>query len=395
MKKFSLFILICLSSCYVFSQDTIRPKRYTFLSFKNSHGTVLPTNDFVAGENKIPYYTSYALKFGFATNGTNWQDCAFGMPYMGVGLYGVDFYGRSNLGVPFSIFFFQGGHLTDYTKPVSLNYEWNVGASFRWQHYDAFDNPDNVAIGSTVNIHFGANLYMKWKMARNWDLDAGIEFNHFSNGASLFPNYGMNMASAFVQLNYFFNRENKIYGLQGCPLPPLYEKRRDHDLMVLITSRNAELDTLGTGLPSKYTEQTFKVLGLSYAYMVNNHYRYKWGPSLEIAYDESAGVTAWREVNPRDNKLYDRIKLADFWDRFSVGVSLKGEIKMPLYSAFLNIGYDFIHPQKINSRFYQIFGVKVYLKDNFFGTFGIRATDFGKSQYIFLNFGYTISQYKK
>ena len=395
MKKLLLFILILGGTLNAFSKDSIKRDHYKFLSVKTSHGTVLPTNDFVSGNNKIPYYTSYALKFGFASNGSEWQSHAFGMPNMGIGIYGVDFNGRSNLGDPFSIFFFQGGHLTNYLRPVSLNYEWDVGASFRWKHYDPFENPDNIAIGSTVNIHFGANLYMKWKMAKRWDLDVGVEFNHFSNGASLFPNYGMNMVSGFVQLSYYFNRDNKISGLDGCPLPPVFEKKRDHDFMILITSRNAELDTVGTYLPSKYTEQTFKVLGLSYAYMFNNHYRYKWGPSIEVSYDESSGVKAWRELNPLDGKVYDRVKLGNFWDRFSVGLSIKGEIKMPLYSAFLNLGYDLIHAKKSDGRFYQIFGIKVYLKENFFGTFGIRATDFGKSQYIFLNFGYTISQKQK
>lgn len=406
MKKFLLFIFTITVTFSAFSQEdikfsldtisttniTTKPRSYPFIALKTSHGTVFQSNKFVSGENRIPYYSSFSLKFGFSTNGTYWQDCAFGMPYMGIGIYGAHFYKRTNLGAPISIFFFQGGHLTDYTKPVSLNYEWNVGASFRWNKYDPFDNPDNVAIGSTVNIHFGANLYMKWRMSKRWDLDAGIEFNHFSNGASLFPNYGMNLASGFVQLNYYFNREDKGLGLDGCPLPPLFEKKKDHDIMILITSRNAELDTLGTGLPSKYTEQTFKVLGLSYAYMINNHYRYKWGPSIEISYDESAGVRMWREVNPRDGGLYERVKLGDFWGRFSVGLSMKGEIKMPGYSAFFNLGYDIIHAKESDGRFYQIFGVKVYLKDNFFGTFGIRATDFGKSQYIFLNFGYTIHQ---
>ena len=98
---------------------------------------------------------------------------------------------------------------------------------------------------------------------------------------------------------------------------------------------------------------------------------------------------------PDEGGLYDRVKLGDFWGRFSVGISLKGEIKMPGYSAFLNLGYDVIHAKESDVRWYQIFGVKVYLKDDGGGTFGRCATESGKTQYILQNLGYTRSTVTK
>lgn len=371
-------------------RDSIRTTLPRFLSVKSSHGTVLPTNDFVSGNLFIPYYNTTSLKYGTASKGEFWQEYAFGMPYMGIGVSYTNYFRETDLGQPITIFLFQGGHLTDFTKKVSLNYEWNAGASFNWKPYDPFDNPDNIAIGSPVNIYAGINLYFKWRMDKKFDLNAGVEFEHFSNGAFRHPNYGINQVSAFVELSYYINRDRATYRPADYQYPP-FEKNREHDLMFLVSSRHAQLDTIGTGLASKYSQRNFAVLGASYAYMFNNHYRYRWGPSIELTYDESAGVKAWREFNPADGKLYDRMKLGDFWNRFSLGVSMKGEVKMPLYSAFLNIGYDIVHANVRDSRLYQIFGVKIYLKENLFGVFGIRATNFGKSQYMFLNFGYTIN----
>lgn len=396
MKKFLLLLLTGLFSFSLFSQESInysgestKPKLARFVSIKSSHGTVLPTNNFVTGDYRIPYYNALSLKYGISSSGNTWQEHVFGMPYMGIGVSGINYYRKDNLGIPITVYFFQGGHLTDFNKRVSLNYEWNAGASFNWKHYDPFTNPDNVAIGSTVNIYAGVNLYMKWKISNKLDLNAGVEFEHFSNGAYQYPNYGINQTSGFIELAYYFNRENTTYG-ESKTTPPPFTKSKDHDFMLLISSRHAQVDTIGTGLASKYTQRNFTVLGASYAYMFNYHPRYRIGPSVEFTYDESAGVKSWREYNPADGKTHDRVKLGDFGNRFSLGLSVKGEVRMPMYSAFLNIGYDLIHAKESDGRLYQIFGVKVFFKENLYGVFGIRATDFGKSQYMFVNFGITL-----
>ncbi len=400
MKKvLLLFCIILLCSFSLFSldmwinRDSLRTSMPRFIAVKSSHGTVLPTNDFVSGKQFIPYYNTTSVKYGIASKGEFWQEYAFGMLYIGVGISYTTYFRGDDLGQPITLFLFQGGHLTDFTKSVSLNYEWNVGASFNWKPYDPFDNPYNIAIGSPVNIYAGVNLYLKWKLNKKFDLNTGVEFEHFSNGAFRYPNHGINQVSGFVELSYYFNRDRTTYHPASYQYPP-FKKSREHDIMFLVSSRHALLDINDTGLASKYSQRNFAVLGINYAYMFNNHYRYRWGPSIEFSYDESAGVKGWREFNPLDGKEYDRIKLGSFGKRFSLGASIKGEVKMPVYSAFLNIGYDIIHADVNAGRLYQIFGVKVYLKENLFGVFGIRATNFAQSQYMFINFGFTLKDKK-
>lgn len=364
-------------------------KRVYFLSLKSRHGTVLPTTSFVSGDKAIPYFNETSLKFGTAANGSRWQDFAFGMPYMGMGVSYVNYFRDKDLGSPIIVYLFQGSSLTDFNKKAVLNYEWKAGASFNWKPYDPFDNPMNNAIGSPVNIYAGIDLYVKWKLNNKIDLNTGVSFEHNSNGAFRYPNNGINQLSGFLELSYYFNRKVTNFHHGRVDFPD-FEKSREHDLMFMVTSRNAKIDTIGARLASPYIERNFVVLGGSYAYMINNHYRHRWGPTIEVTYDESAGVSAWNQTEPKSGHQYVRIQKGNFGDRFSLGLGIKGEIKMPLYSAFINLGYDVIHAKVDYSRFYQTFGVKVYLKENFFGVFGIRATNFGKSQYIYLNFGYTI-----
>ncbi|NDV83689.1 acyloxyacyl hydrolase [Bacteroides sp. 51] len=396
MKKrastFLFIILYCLSS---YAGDSIKSKFPHYLAVNAADGLVFPTNKFVSGDYRIPHYTAFTLKYGITSKGDNWKDYAYGLPTMGIGLYVANFYRNHDLGTPFSLFLFQGATLHQFKPKLSLNYEWNLGASFNWKHYDAFDNPDNIALGSSVNVHVGGNLFLKWRLSKRWDLSTGLGFTHFSNGASSLPNRGLNMANAFVELAYYFNREEPATLLSN-PHPTLaFKKKINHDFMLLISSREATVDTTGTGLASPYTDRRFKVLGLSYAYMINSNYRYKWGPSIEATYDESSGITSWREEHPETHKMHDRTKMGKVKDRFSVGLSLKGEMSMPGYSVFANLGYDVIHGNKKDERLYQILGVKIFLQDNLFGTFGIRATNFGSAQYLFWNLGYTFEQEKK
>lgn len=396
MKKlFFASLFAMLGTLSLLANDSIKSKPPHFMALNTTEGVVFATNDFVSGDNRIKNYTSFTLKYGIAAQGDNWKDYEYGMPTLGVGLYMANFHRKEDLGTPFSLFFFQGAQLRRFNPRWSLNYEWNLGASFNWKHYDPFDNPENVALGSTVNVHVGGNLFMNWRMSKKFDLNTGAGFTHFSNGASSLPNKGLNMANLYVELIYHFNREEKEAPMLNPYTPPTFKKRIDHDLMFLITSREAKVDTLGTGLATPYTHRKFKVLGVSYAHMLNNTYRYKWGPSIEATYDESSGATAWREVLPETGKSYDRTRLGKVNDRFTVGLSMKGEIAMPAYAVFANLGYNVIHGNENDKRLYQILGVKIHLKDNLFGTFGIRAHNFGQAEYLFWNLGYTISQERK
>lgn len=394
--KFILLLLCCFRGLEAateidsLSVEPVKSKKPQFFALNVTGGFVFPTNDFVSGENKIPYYSSVSAKYGISSSGSKWEDFAYGMPYYGVGFYSAHFFRKKELGLPMSLYVFQGATVHQFTERFGVKYEWNLGMSFNWKAYDPFDNPYNVALGSSVNIHVAAQIYANWYLNKNWDINAGVSLTHFSNGAYRLPNSGLNLVAPYVELVYHFNREN-VRRIPGADMiPPKIEKRLDYDLQVNISSRQIRMDTLGTGLPSRYIERRFKVFGLSYATLFVNSYKYKWGPSLDLVYDESSGARAWRETNPIDQKVYDRVELGAVGKRFSIGLSAKGEIVMPHFSIFANLGYNLLHGNTYDYRFYQIMGVKVYLKDNLFGTFGIRASRFSKAQYLYWCIGYTI-----
>lgn len=361
-----------------------------FLSLNAQGGIVLRTNDYIREGKAVPVYSSFALKYGIYSSKDNWEDVAYGMPYFGIGFYGARFYNKKALGHPFSLFLFQGAEVRRFNRNLSLNYEIDLGMSFNWKPYDAFDNPRNVALGSSSNIHVGASMYFKSRLSKHFDLNYGLGLSHFSNGAQQLPNKGLNLFAPFVELVYNF-QENPTYTETSSSHTPLpLEDRMDYDLTFTSTTRQVWVDTVGTGLPSRVLDKNFKVFGLSYSALFVHNYKYKWGPSMELVYDESSGMRAWRQEHPTDGYFYDRVKLGTFFERLSLGLSIRGEVSYPRHSFFAHLGYNILHGNSYDYRFYQIVGLKAYLQGNFFGTFGIRASRFSKAQYLYWSIGYTI-----
>jgi hypothetical protein len=414
-----LWTLVCLFAT-ASAEDTIKvrnpakPGRSKFVSFQFADGLVTPTSRIADGKTLTPHVTALSLKYGFYARGDKWEDFDYGMPYGGIGLYKPFYSARKEMGKPFSLYLFQGAELKSFRAGRSLNYEINLGMSFNWNHFDALSNPGFEALGSAVNAHLAGNLYYRRPLSEHLDLNLGVNVTHFSNGAQRTPNYGINSISPLVELVYYIHGNG---GGRGCGRdahdgvkdlqPPLFEKRRAHDVSFFVTERTISLDTAGTNLRSEYPRRRFTVAGLSYSYMLHRVRRFMWGGGLDIVYDEgrrasvyAAGAAAENEVSvyrrldglpaPAKTPLYTEVvRLSRFPERISAGLLLKGEFVMPGYSIFAGVGYQVLHPRRKNSRLYQVYGIKVYLTENLFSSFGVSSNHITRSDYLYLNVGYT------
>ena len=83
------------------------------------------------------------------------------------------------------------------------------------------------------------------------------------------------------------------------------------------------------------------------------------------------------------------VRLAPFHRRLSLGVAAYGELVAEGFSLFANLGYNVVHNQQ-DKRFYQIIGLKCYLKENLYGTVGVNASNLSSAKFLFLSLGYTI-----
>jgi hypothetical protein len=400
MKRYLLLVLLMgFFSTVVFAQnddtdnvveENSRRMHNRFIGLQVNNGMILSTDEFTS-TFASRYYQSLSLKFGFRSTGNCWTDFAYGMPYVGIGVRLLNFPTKREIfRNPIAVYLFHGGTIRSFSPRFSLHYEWNLGASFNWGHFDPFDNPENIVFSTPTNIYASLNAYTRWRVSPRVDFHLGLGFNHFSNGSVRLPNRGMNLFAPFVEITYALDcPERNFRPLTYIPPPTEFEQRIDYEFMLTVSSRQTRVDTLGTGLPSRYLNYNFPVFGFSFTPLFVPSRRYRYGVGLDIIYDRSSNVRAWREPHPISGNMYDRIELAPFSERLSVGLSARGEITMPVYTFFANIGYNIIQ-QTNENRFYQVIGVKFYPRNEMFVTFGIRATNFSRAQFLYWSVGYTL-----
>ena len=363
-------------------------KRPMFVSLKGEYGKTLKTNDYLDLTGKTGYSALHA-RYGICPSNDSWQNKAFRMPYGGIGFSMIETEDKA-FGHPFSLYLFQGGRVCPLFSAFSLHYECHLGYSANWGHYDRYRQPDNITIGSSENIYVGGCLYLKADLSRHWDINLGFGGCHFSNGASKMPNKGMNIATPFLEVAYKFNEVQRVP--DTAKVTPQKTNKVDHQIIAIISKRQKYYDQEATGLSNPNINHTHRVYGLSYARLFVGSYKFKWGPSLDLIYDESSNAQAEWEECATDGRYYEHVHLASQKERFSAGLSIKGEAKMPFCTYFANLGYDIIHYNKDDTRLYEILGAKFDLTDNVFGVFGIRATRFSKAQFLCWSLGYTFKR---
>ena len=375
--------------------DTKRPKS---ISVKYDQGQMLKTNDFLKQDGRKLGYRAFATKFAIGVPGNSPMNLNYHKPYTGIGFYTARFDDSDYYGHPFSFFVFHGGSLAEFSQRCHLQYEWNLGYSANWGHYDDINAPDNITIGSRENAHIGFNLFFEWQVAKHFDIKLGGGFTHFSNGATHVPNKGMNLWSPMVELAYRWDDPSYTFShlsagelretYPNMNLKAPYEKHLKHEFTFTVSKRQLYMDTVGSGLKNEYYDHTFRVFQLSYAPLYSPNYKWYYGPSIDLVYDESNNASVHQETGS-DGLVYNHLHLGPTGDRIQIGLSAKGELRTPYFNYFGQLGYDLKHEVEKTSRFYQIVGVAANFNKHLYGTCGIRAIRLSKAQFIYWSLGYT------
>lgn len=411
LKNFvGIFILLFFyGGIHLYGSDTTQypdrksvNKRQLLWNAKAKYGFVLPSNDMVKGgsfdiptqtwtysdDRKVTNFVACAMEFHWTLNPVDWRAKAYRNPYLGIGLSMTNYF-DDRLGWPWTLYMIYGGRFARINQWLSFDGELNLGYSTNWNHYDRFDNPNNVAIGWKNNIYVSLDLYLRVLLSKYWDVKIGCSFDHFSNGATRMPNRGINMLTPVITLGCRVHDTEETLRDAEPFIKPRLKYRIDHDIWAILSVKQFYFDGTNTFLSTNYVDYRHRIFAFSYAAMLTRSYKYKYGLSLDFLYDESVGSKADYIANPHDNKFYEHVTLGEREDRFSLGVSLKGEIVLPYFSVFANLGYAFLHKNEDLPRFYQMLGVKIQPTGTFFGTMGVRTAYFSKAQFITWGIGYT------
>lgn len=353
------------------------------LEVEGRAGHIFTAKDFLEGENmagkRIATTRSAHLKYALRLRPRTAGAQAYIDAYQGIGLGYFDFGNRKELGSPFALYLFQGGSIARLSRQLSLNYEWNFGASYRWKPYDKDHNPYNKVIGSDVNAYLNVNLHLNWSLSPLFDLTVGATGTHFSNGNTQYPNSGLNTVDCKVGLIYNFNRraDDLASSRQRTFVPP-FSRHVSYDLTLFGTWRKKAV-TLSTDVqvaaPHSYT-----VWGFNFAPMYNFGYKFRAGVSLDGVYDTSCNI--WMDNNsqefitPRADK------------QMALGVSARGEFVMPYLTVGIGLGTNVLHGGGDLKSLYQILALKIDVFRNSYLHIGYNLNEFHNPNHLMLGVGY-------
>ena len=366
--------------------DSLSLKRHFIhrIGIETRPGYIFPTSSFFRGENlnwkPIENSLSLHLKYSFQFHPNTYNDRIYRGAYQGIGVGYYNMYEKPQLGNPLTVYLFQGARIARFNQRLSLNYEWNFGASFGWKPYHSDLNPYNKVIGSKVNAYLNTNFYFNWMLSPKFDFTTGVAVTHFSNGNTKFPNAGLNSIGLKVGLVYNINRKEECFAkpLYQSPVPK-FPRHISYDL-VLFGSWRRKGVTIGEG-QMVASPETYPVLGFNFAPMYNFGYKFRAGISLDGVYDGSANVYS-------PDGYGDELLKPSAGKQLALGVSGRAEYVMPYFTVGIGLGTNVIHAGGDLKSFYQILALKIEVTRNSFLHIGYNLQDFHDPNYLMLGFGF-------
>lgn len=357
-----------------FSQaDTLklRQKNYFSLTANYARGTILPTTDFVKGDNilgtPMKKYDAYTLKMLWQNPGyTNWQKI-YHVPYYGAGLTVGNFYNPDEVGYPVSAFGILGIPIIRLNK-LELYSEFQFGIASNWKHYDSINNPKNLVVGGSLTVHLNVGINAFYPITDKLDLGAGMNFVHFSNGGFERPNNGFNIYSPSVELKYHLSgrpdsRSVTMPGRLG----------RSNDLYLMMGYGDYQLSE--RELDTNY----FAAGGISAIYFTqfSNAFRLGYGTDLNYWW----GLNALPDGTPGPYSM----------ENLTLGFLVQPEFIIDKLSLVGGLGIYAVHRNYGNfNQTYQRLGVRYEIYKNISLGVNIRAINLMLAEFLEFNVGYRI-----
>lgn len=308
--------------------------------------------------------------------------------YQGVGVAPYTFFNHEVMGTPVAFYVFQGAEVARFSESLSLDYEWNFGASAGWHR--------NLVVGTKVNAYINLGLMLKWqpglcasafcRSLDGWTFAAGLDMTHFSNGDTTLPNVGTNIIGARISASRAFGATAGMTADRGSEVrvDKSFLKRTELDV-ILCGTVNAETVT--------YQDREYKLdgkFGVA-ALHINPLYRvtpcFLVGPAVDVQYNEGINLEDHvAGINPVTDEIrFHRPPLAE---QLAAGLSLRVELQAPIFAVNLGFGHNIIYKGPELGGFYYLAALKTFVTDSLFMHVGLKVCDTESSNNLLLGLGW-------
>lgn len=369
-----LFLLSILVPSFCIAQsDSTKSKTLVnpiVYEFELDNGGILMQKGLENSTYKNAYYQGIHLRVGWKQMSNNDSyNQLYHHPVYGIGFYSGTF-SNNVIGNPYALYgFIQVPLKSEYPK-WSYDYRIGLGLSGNFKPFDKINNPLNLVIGSKNNVYIDFGFRAQYKFHTNWKAGIGFSFHHFSNGALVLPNKGVNLVPLSLSINY--QPEIGVPGQKDDIIKP-YSRNWMYDINFGMGFKQLQED-----LDERYLKTT---LGI-YA---SRHISHKWriGGGLDIFYSSSGN-----KENIAGDQYGKTGSVLSGGPSFYLVHVLKERLTLNG-----NIGY-YLHHQEFNGEensFFLRAGTRYYVYRNLNAGVSIKA-HMGKADFIEWTLGYTFNK---
>ena len=342
-------------------------------------------HDFFRGANSTgkPLLASGSahLQYSFQFPTSSLLGRMFPTAYQGAGVASYTFLDHVDIGTPTVFYIFQGAEIARFTDNISLGYEWNLGVSTGW-------HTANLVVGTKVNAYINTALLLSWRIRSAWSISLGLDFTHFSNGDTALPNVGVNSLGARIGAVRSFGDIGTVgKAPEGRLAGTGFMERISVDL-TLCGAWNAE--TL-TYMGKEYRlDGKFGILALHLNPLYSLTRWLSVGSSLDIQYNECINLADHvAGVNPVTDEI--RFYRPPASEQLAAGLSLRAELKMPIFSVNLGVGHNVIYKGRELGGIYNLAVLKAFLTKRLFCHVGLKLCYTDSSNNLLLGIGWRFS----
>lgn len=392
MSKFIVLVLVVFSILTINAQSDSTSSHFKWhknnlsLTAAYINGAVAPTNVFVKGTNQnsvlINKFKALNLKLSTQTTGETQQEQLFNYPLWGLGFKMLDFDNINEIGIPLALYGFVDVPLIRKQR-FTLNGELGFGISFNWHSFNPITNQFNVALGLGQAFMSDAGLSLNYTLSEHFDLIAGVNFTHFSNGSIKMPNFGINSYAPKVGLKYnFYNRSEFIK-----TKIPKFEPHGEWNISAFAAMKNIIFDSMSVDIKEKYEGVFFPVYGISALYNWKLSHFSKIGIGATFNFNESINAQVAvqnNELTDIDGPITNNLQLS-IYPSYEISIDKISIILQPSFYVYRKV-YKNISPV-----FHQRIGINYHINDKLYA--GITLRDYSMhADFIEWTLGYVISK---
>ena len=216
-------------------------------------------------------------------------------------------------------------------KKTAIFHQFGFGIGIATKKFDLLNNPDNISVGSHVNMHFDYQIGVRYSLNKHWGIEPSIRFSHFSNANMAEPNLGLNLLTANLSLLKSIGNQSELIKQEI----PSNIKKIEFSLIYAAGGKHTR------ALQSKiYFTSSFSA-AISY----HAFHKFHFGLGMDLFFDSSTKTEL--SINP--NQSYQP------GDEFSSGIHASQEIVFNTFSFILQEGLhvgliDPVHKSRMYNR---------------------------------------------